>query len=192
VAGFDLWAAADPAPSAALLSRNGQPKPIRSIIDDSLIQRVTVCPERLPEGVRDLAHGKVSLQFIEYVPSDGRSGLAPFYHFLIVVAGSGEVGHINFRVGSSEHVQLCAGHIGYAVAERFRGHHYALEACRALAPFVRSTYRDVILTCDPDNYASIKTIERLGATFIDEVAIPKHDPGYARGARRKRRYRWKP
>jgi hypothetical protein len=28
--------------------------------------------------------------------------------------------------------------------------------------------------------------------FVDEIAIPKHDPGYARGARRKRRYRWQP
>ena len=147
---------------------------------------MAVFPELLPEGERDLAHGKVSLRFIEYVPTEGRSGLAPFYHFRIIVAGAGEVGHINFRVGDSEHVRLCAGHIGYAVEERFRGHHYALQACRALAPFVRSIYREVILTCDPNNHPSIKTIERLGATFIDEVAIAKHDPGYAGGARRKR------
>jgi tagatose 1,6-diphosphate aldolase len=153
---------------------------------------VSVSPERLPEAARNLVHDKVSLRFIEYVPTEDSSGLAPFYHFRIIAEGCGEVGHINFRVGSSEHVQLCAGHIGYAVDEKFRGHHYALQACHALAPFVRSIYREVVLTCNPDNYASIKTIERLGATFIDEVAIPKHDPGYSRGARRKRRYRWEP
>ena len=153
---------------------------------------MSVSLERLPEVARNLVHDKVSLQFIEYVPTEGSSGLAPFYHFRIIAEGCGEVGHINFRVGTSEHVQLCAGHIGYAVDEKFRGHHYALQACRALAPFVRSIYREVVLTCNPDNYASIKTIESLGGTFIDEVAIPKHDPGYGKGARRKRRYRWEP
>jgi len=149
-------------------------------------------PQHLPEAPRNLSHGDVALRFIKIVPGDHRSGLAPFYHFRIVAAGSGEVGHINFRVGASEHVRLCAGHVGYAIEERFRGNRYAFQACQALAPFIRSIYKEVILTCDPDNEASIRTIERVGATFIDDVAIPKHDPGYARGARRKRRYRWQP
>lgn len=141
---------------------------------------------------RDLAHGEITLRFVQFVPAEGKDGLAPFYHFRIATADGVEVGHINLRVGMSEHVQLCAGHVGYAIAESFRGHHYALQACRALAPFALVMYQEIILTCDPDNHASMRTIERLGATFIDEVAIPNHDPGYARGARRKRRYRWQP
>jgi hypothetical protein len=40
--------------------------------------------------------------------------------------------------------------------------------------------------------ASRRTIERLGAEFIDEVPVPEHDPHYARGSRIKRRYLWKP
>ena len=155
-------------------------------------KQVTTNSNGLPEAPRDLVHGEVSLRFVEYVPLDGRGGLAPFYHFKIQAGSAGEVGHINFRIGSSEHVQLCAGHIGYRIEEKFRGHGYALQACRALAPFVRSIYPEVLLTCNPDNYASAKTIERLGAVFIDEVAVPKHDPGYSKGARRKRRYRWQP
>jgi hypothetical protein len=38
----------------------------------------------------------------------------------------------------------------------------------------------------------VRTIERLGAVFLDEIAIPKHDPHYAHGVRVKRRYQWSP
>jgi hypothetical protein len=38
----------------------------------------------------------------------------------------------------------------------------------------------------------MRTIERLGASLIDEVAVPPHDPHYQRGSRSKRRYRWTP
>jgi predicted acetyltransferase len=147
--------------------------------------------DHLPEAPRDLSHGEVSLRFSHFVIPESGRGLAPFYHFRILAAGAREVGHINFRIGASEHVQLCAGHIGYAIKEEYRGQRYASQACRALAPFIRSIYPEVILTCDPDNLPSIRTIERLGAVFIDEIDIPKHDPGYQQGARRKRRYRWK-
>jgi tagatose 1,6-diphosphate aldolase len=50
----------------------------------------------------------------------------------------------------------------------------------------------VTITCDPDNLASIRTIERLGASFADEVPVPPHDPHFQRGSRSKRRYRWIP
>ena len=109
------------------------------------------------------------------VPGELSCGFVPYYHFRILVAQGAKVGHINFRVGDTEHVRLCGGHIGYEVSEAFRGHSYALQACRALAPFVRSFYEAVVITCDPDNLASMRTIERLGARFIDEVAVPPHE-----------------
>jgi hypothetical protein len=39
--------------------------------------------------------------------------------------------------------------------------------------------------------ASVKTIEKLGAEFIDEVPIPPDDAHYLRGSRTKRRYGWR-
>ncbi len=98
----------------------------------------------------------------------------------------------SFRVGDTEHVLVCTGHIGFEVLEPFQGQGYALRACRAIAPLVRSVYDGVTITCDPDNHASMRTIERLGARFVDEVAVPPHDPQYQRGSRSKRRYRWTP
>lgn len=150
-------------------------------------------PEQsLPKPPENLAAGDVVLRFERVVPGDPSRDFVPYYHFRILIADGLDVGHINFRVGDTEHVQVCAGHIGFEIAETFRGRGYALQACHALAPFVRSTYKSVTITCDPDNHASRRTIENLGAQFVDEVPVLSHDPHYQRGSRVKRRYRWTP
>jgi len=132
--------------------------------------------ESLPVPPGNLVSGHVNLQFVRIVPGELSRGFVPKYHFRILVGEGADVGHINFRVGDTDHVRVCAGHIGFEVAEPFRGHGYALEACRAIAPFVRSIYSNVILTCDPDNFASMRTIERLGAKFVDELQFRRMTP----------------
>lgn len=132
------------------------------------------------------------MRFECLIPADPARALVPYYHFKIITADDTTVGHINFRIGDTEHILTSAGHIGYAILEPFRGHHLALQACRAIAPFMRSIYATVIITCDPDNQPSRKTIEWLGATFLNEIDVPPHDPAYLSGARRKRRYEWTP
>lgn len=144
----------------------------------------------LPPPPETLGFGEVRLRFLKVMPGDPSRGFVPYYHFRILAEGGTDVGHINFRVGDTEHVRTFAGHIGFEVLERHRGRRYALQACRAVAPFVRSIYGDVLITCDPDNLPSRKTIERLGASFLDEVAVPPNERGYQRGSRIKRRYRW--
>lgn len=139
-----------------------------------------------------LFFGRVRLHFVRIIPGDPSRDFVPAYHFRIWLAGDRDVGHINFRVGDTEHVRVSAGHIGFEICKAHRGHGYAFEACCAIAPFVRSVYDEVIITCDPDNLASRRTIERLGASFTDEIAVPEGDPHYQRGSRLKRRYRWVP
>lgn len=146
--------------------------------------------ENLPAPPDNLASGQVRLRFVQLFPGDAPRGHVPYYHFRILVAGNLDVGHINFRVGDTDHVRLCAGHIGYEIAEAFRGHGFARQACEALVPFIRSFYVVVTITCDPDNVASKRTIEQLGASFIDEVPVASQDSPDARGAGTKHRYRW--
>jgi predicted acetyltransferase len=148
--------------------------------------------ESFPRPSDALASGEISLRLAAIVPGEPKRELVPSYHFRILSGEDTDVGHLNFRIGDTDHVRMVAGHIGYQVLEPFRGHGYALEACRAVAPFVRQFYDAVTITCDPDNAASRRTIERLGALFLDEVPVPPHDPNYRRGSRRKRRYQWTP
>ena len=152
----------------------------------------TFIEDKLPVPPETLSSDDVLLRFDKIVPGEPSKGFVPSYHFRIVTVGGSDVGHISFRIGDTEHVRVCAGHIGFEIEESFRSHGYAFQACRPLAPFVRSFYEAVIITCDPDNHASRRTIERLGARFMDEVAVPPDDPHYQRGSRSKRRYTWTP
>ena len=149
-----------------------------------------VRPEGFLPAPPPLRTGVAVLRFVRVAAGDATRGLVPYYHFRILTAAGYDVGHINVRVGDTDHVRRYAGHLGFEIAPEHRGRRYALEACRAIAPLVRSIYEAVVITCDPDNLASRRTIERLGARFLDEVAVPPDDPHFRRGSRTKRRYRW--
>jgi tagatose 1,6-diphosphate aldolase len=147
---------------------------------------------RLPAPPENLSFGAVHLRFTRKGPGDEKRGFVPFYHFAILNPEGLEAGHIHFRIGDTNHVLRCAGHIGYEILEPFRGRGFALQACQAIAPFVRSVYETVIITADPDNFASLRTIEKLGASYLDEVDVAPDEPAYLSGSRRKKRFRWNP
>jgi predicted acetyltransferase len=146
----------------------------------------------LPAPPHDLAAGDVVLRLDSTVPADPSRDHVPYYHFRILTIEGLDIGHINFRVGNTDHVRFFAGHIGFMIHEPFRGHGYARQACEAIVPLVRTVCENVIITCDPDNIPSRRTIERLGGVFIDEVAVPPDDPHFQQGSRCKRRYAWSP
>src|SRR5262245_5995860 len=147
-------------------------------------------PEPLPKPPEVLLFGAVRLQFVRISPGDEARGHAPCYNYRIETVDGREAGHINFRVGDSKHITIYAGHIGYEVLEPFRGTRFAYQACLARAPLVRTLYSEVIITCDPDNFGSMRTIEKLGAAFLEEVRVGPDEAGYARKPGKKRRYLW--
>jgi predicted acetyltransferase len=148
--------------------------------------------KQLAPAPESLTHGRVKLIFDTMTEGDEERGFVPGYRFRIVDDQDINVGHLSFRVGDTEHVRLAAGHIGYEVAEAHRGHGYAVDACLAVAPWISEISESVLITVDPDNFPSIRTVERIGATFLDEVDVPEGDPHYLRGSYRKRRYHWNP
>jgi predicted acetyltransferase len=140
--------------------------------------------------VENLQYGTIKLLFIKIVETDSSRGLVPVYHFKILNLNDEVVGHINFKNGDTEHVLQYAGHIGYEIRDGYRGNGYAYFACLALKQFLRKDYAEVILTSDPDNLASIRTIKKLGARFINEVVVAQTDPSYENGSRVKHRFIW--
>ena len=115
----------------------------------------------------------------------------PTYEFFMRNATTGEeMGSIRLRIGSTAHLERYAGHIGYLVHPKFRGHHYAGRSVRLLIPLATHWGIDPLwITCDPENIASRKTLERLAAEFVETVDVPADCIIFKGGHPRKCRYR---
>ena len=101
-----------------------------------------------------------------------------------------EMGFINLRVGQGENLIRYRGHIGYGDNPEYRGHGYAARACGLLLPLSRRQGLNPLwITCNPDNIASRKTCEHLGARLVEVVTVPEGTEAYRAGARQKYRYR---
>jgi tagatose 1,6-diphosphate aldolase len=100
-------------------------------------------------------------------------------------------GSIAFRVAHTEDIERNLGHIGYNVHTFARGNHYAERACRLLQSLaLRHGINPLWITCNPDNYASRRTCQRLGAALVEIVTLPPNHPLRQRGDHDKCRYRW--
>jgi predicted acetyltransferase len=69
------------------------------------------------------------------------------------------------------------GNIGYRIESPFRGNRYARRAAILLIDLAREFgMQKLIITCNPDNEASKKTIEALNARYIKTVRVPFWHP----------------
>jgi tagatose 1,6-diphosphate aldolase len=161
------------------------PRFVESVVDIEFIE----------PGV--LLDGDLELRLIEKTPADHERGFDPTYRFAMVDACSDvAMGNINLRVGHTEHLTLYRGHIGFGVDKRFRGNRLATRSCKLLGDLARHhSLVPVWLTCDPGNMASQRTLELLGAEFVEIRTMPADYPYiqyYPPESRTKRRYRWIP
>jgi len=147
--------------------------------------------EFLDPGI--LFYENVSLKLLETVPADHSKGFVPIYRFGIYNNNNpAKIGHLSFKVGNNKHIILYVGHIGFQIDTKYRGQSYAYKACLALRKFILNYYNEIIITCNPENISSVKTIEKLGAEFIECLEIP--DDNFLRIERNethKNRYVWK-
>jgi tagatose 1,6-diphosphate aldolase len=147
--------------------------------------------DELPHDPPPMRDGELRVELAERVPGDATKGWVPFYHFELWVDGHPDpVGHVNLRVGDTEHVVQHAGHVGYSVSRRFRGRRYAARATRMVLDFAHEIGMDEVwITSNPDNHASLRTLEILGAERVNEVDVPPGTDMHERGETRKVRFR---
>lgn len=99
-------------------------------------------------------------------------------------------GEIALRVGDSAE-QFYLGHIGYHVDPPFRGHGYAEEACRLIAPLMQGFgMRSAVITTDTTNLPSIKTCLKLGCVLECTVEVPQALQYKLEISSEKNRYIW--
>jgi tagatose 1,6-diphosphate aldolase len=139
-------------------------------------------------GPGELRDGELRLELEAFAVHPAHR--VPAYHFRMVHAvTAAELGAIRLRAGSTRHIEMYAGHIGYAVHEAYRGHRYASRSVRLLIPLARRLEIDPLwITCDPDNVASRRSLELAGACFVEIVDVPENCIIYRSGHPRKCRY----
>jgi [ribosomal protein S5]-alanine N-acetyltransferase len=84
------------------------------------------------------------------------------YTLAVVVRASGElVGTVHLGETSAEHRR---GELGYVLAQAHWGRGYATEAATVVLRFGFTTlnFHKIIATCDPDNVASARVLEKIG------------------------------
>jgi tagatose 1,6-diphosphate aldolase len=115
-----------------------------------------------------LVDDDLELRVKETCPYDPEKSYVPEYLFDMVHARTrATMGTINLRVGLTEKLKEFGGHIGYEVAEAYRGHEYAARSCKLLFPLIRRLgINPVVITCHPENIPSVKTIESIGARLV--------------------------
>ena len=125
------------------------------------------------------------------VPANVEEDLCPAYELAMKLHGvDASIGRIGLRLGDSEFLVKYAGQIGYDVDEPHRGHRYAARSCRLLLPLARAhRFEALWITCNPENAASRRTCELVGAELVEIVDLPVDCSMYAEGERRKCRYR---
>jgi predicted acetyltransferase len=92
---------------------------------------------------------------------------------LVAVVNDELVGRASIRHELNVYLALAGGHIGYCVLPPFRGRGFATEILRQSVIIARSKGIDrVLLTCDLDNSASARVIEKCDGVFestVDDV-----------------------
>jgi len=124
-------------------------------------------------------------------PANPSKGWVPSYDIELWVDQAAEaIGKINFRAGNTPSLQLYGGHFAYSVLPQWRGHHYGERGVRLLLPLAKRHGLSVVwITCNPDNWPSRRTCERLGAQLVEVVPLPPDNDMYLDGEREKCRYR---
>ena len=80
------------------------------------------------------------------------------------------IGHVNIRHRLNENLEKYGGHIGYAVRPSARGKGYGGQMLKFSIPFIKQLgLKQVLITCDKDNIASRKIIEKNGGIYENEI-----------------------
>lgn len=148
----------------------------------------------LEEGRRFGPGEGVSLA-IERAYPRGDQGFPPGGYLLRIGLNGGRVvvGTMILRVFPDPRIESFVGHLGYEIEPDYRGRGFAAAGVRLLGPLAQHHGLETLwVMVSPDNLASCRTMERVGAEHADTVEVPPDSDLRGLGVSRVRRYRFVP
>jgi tagatose 1,6-diphosphate aldolase len=120
---------------------------------------------------KELENDELILKLYGALPVNIEKGFVPRYVFDVILKKDAiKIGCITLRAVLTKELLVRGGHIGYAIDEKYRGHNYAAKALTLLKPFITYVINgSVLITCDSDNSASRRTIEKIGGELTKIV-----------------------
>ena len=139
----------------------------------------------------DLSGDGLELVLVDTLPGDVEKGWMPSYCFEIrKESDTRTMGDICLRLGD-ERMARYEGHISFEIHEDFRGHNYAARAARLLWSLAKAHGMNRLLICvGSANAPARRATEKLGAVYLDTIAVPEDHPLRLTGAQEKARYVW--
>ena len=134
---------------------------------------------------------EIDLRINKKTPADNQKGYVPAYEYDIYLNNTNiKVGGICLRIGYNENIYY-AGNIGYGVDEEFRGHNYAMKACKLVKQVaIAHDMKKIYITCNPDNLPSRRTCEKLLLNLLEIADLPKDNEMYLEGENQKCIFEW--
>jgi predicted acetyltransferase len=133
----------------------------------------------VPHFLHYYAEGMSFARYLEVLEEQERGiGLPTRHHvpstFLLAFRDHRVVGRTSIRHYLNERLERIGGHIGYVVVPEFRSRGYATEILRQSLELARDRLglRRALVTCDDDNVASRRVIERNGGVLENVVTGP--------------------
>lgn len=138
-----------------------------------------------------LTDGEIDLKIENKIPSNIEKGYVPAYKYWITLHNSNDsIGNIDIRIGYNENLYY-GGHIGYGIEASYRGNNYASKACKIIKQVAIAHGMDrLIITCNPNNFPSRITCEKVGLKLKEIVDLPPYNEVYQKGERQKCIYEW--
>lgn len=113
-----------------------------------------------------------------------------YYYKIIKLDTLEYIGTCNICLEKNEKNEYL-GNIGYCIFPKYQGNNYAYKASKLLSKVAKYYGVDnLLITANPKNLASIKTINKLGAHFVNIRKIPKNHCLYKQGDRYVYAYEW--
>lgn len=127
----------------------------------------------------DLRDDEIHLLLVAMNEAVPEKKWVPSYGFDICLLDGTKVGICNLKIDNTELTKYC-GNIGYSIIENYRGNKYSLRASKLLLKLAQMhNLKYVAITCAPDNFASNRICELLGAKFIENVFVPESHEMYS-------------